>query len=226
MAETHSETSTFDSSDDSDFNYRSLSRAAVLSVVFGLFGILAWLTPLMIFLPICAIVFAYSAFGNLRKYPNELVGATPAAIGLVLGLVMTIAAPAWHTYVYYTEVPEGYKRISFYDLTSPKNGPDVPTQQAIMLNGEKIFVKGYVHPTSVSGGATKSFVLVPDLGTCCFGTQPPLTHMIEVRLVNGKYASQSLRQYALAGALVVRPNLKQVDGLTGVFYEMEAEHFQ
>ena len=80
--------------------------------------------------------------------------------------------------------------------------------------------------TAVASNAAKTFVLVPDISTCCFGGQPPLTHMIEVKLVNDKYAGKSLRCFSLAGILEVHPYLKPVEGLEGVFYQLEAEHFE
>ncbi|MEQ1830052.1 MAG: DUF3299 domain-containing protein [Pirellula sp.] len=208
--------------EDDEFNYQSLSRAAVLSIAFGLFGLLAWISPLLMFLPLLGLVFALAAFRNLKRFPLELVGRPLAWIGFVLSLLLCIGAPIRHIYIYYTEVPEGFERIQFSSLISPV---DVPPPEAVAMHGKKIFVKGYIHPTSVSSNTTKSFVIVPDLGTCCFGTQPPLTHMIEVRLVNDKFASKSLRRYSLAGTLEVHPYKKPVEGLDGVYYHLDAEHF-
>jgi hypothetical protein len=207
---------------DDEFSYQSLSRAAVLSMAFGLLGLLAWISPLLLFLPLLGLVFAFVAFRNLRRFPTELVGKPVAWVGCVLSAAMVIGAPIRHTYIYYTEVPEGFERIQFSSLISPV---DVPPPEAIAMHGKKIFVKGYIHPTSVSSSTTKSFVIVPDLGTCCFGTQPPLTHMIEVRLINDKFASKSLRRYSLAGTLEVHPYKKPVEGLDGVYYHLDAEHF-
>ena len=209
-----------------EFAYRSLSRAAMLSMVFGMFGLLAWISPILLFLSAIGLVFGVIALHNLKKFPEELVGRPIAWIGIVLSVVILIGAPARHIYIYNTEVPEGFERVQFSALNSRKGDPDFPTPAAIALNGKKVFIKGYVHPTSISSNSSKSFVLIPDLGTCCFGTQPPLTHMIQVRLVNDGYAYKSLRMHAIAGTLEVHPYLKPVEGLEGVFYEFEADHFQ
>ncbi len=211
---------------EDEFSYKAISRSGVLSVVFGIFGLLAWMFPLLVILPLLALVFALVSFYNFKKYPTELTGKIWARIGLVLGGALLILAPARHTYIYYTEVPEGYERVSFSALKSPPGAPDVPTLPAVALNGKKIFLKGYIHPTSLASMNAKSFVLVPDWATCCFGEQPPLTHMVEVRLLNEKYASRSFRQHSLAGTFEVTPHLKQVDGLTGVYYILEADHFE
>lgn len=211
--------------DDGEFNYRSMSRAAVLCTTFALFGLLAWFSPLLLFLPMMSLVFGVVAFKNLARFPSELVGKPLAWIGSVLSGVVLVVAPIYHTYVYYTEVPEGFERISFSTLMASKKEEDRPPMEALALDGKKVFLKGYIHPTSISSAAAKTFVIVPDLGTCCFGGQPPLTHMIEVRLVNDHVASKGLRRHSLAGTLEVHPNPKPVDGLIGVFYQLEAEHF-
>ncbi len=216
----------YETDESDEFTYRSLSRAAVLSLVFAFFGLLAWISPILLFLAAIGLVFGIVAIRNLKKYPNELVGTPVAWLGLVLSGAIMIGAPARHIYIYNTEVPEGFERVSFSVLNSRKGEPDFPTNEAIALNGKKVFIKGYVHPTSISSNSSKSFVLIPDLGTCCFGTQPPLTHMIQVKLVNDGYAYKSLRLHAIAGTLEVHPHIKPVEGLEGVFYEFEAEHFQ
>jgi hypothetical protein len=209
-----------------DFDYKALSRAAVISVIFGLFGFLAWESPYLIVLPLLAVVLALSGLSAIRRFQDELTGKKIALAGLSLGSLMIVVAPIKHTYVYLTEVPDGYERVSFSALKSPTGAPDLPTAEAVRLDGQKIFLKGYIHPTSLSSKNSKSFILVPDWATCCFGTQPPLTHMIEVHLVNEKYASKSFRQHSLAGTFTVIPQGKAVEGFTGVYYQIDAEHFQ
>lgn len=209
-----------------EYGYTSLSRAAVLSLVFGILGLLSWYSPLLLFLSFLGAIFALIAFSNLKKFPNELSGRNLAGFGGLLSLLMLVASPVKHTYVYYTELPEGYERISFAALKSPIGAPDIPPQTAIELDGKKVFLKGYIHPTSLSSNAAKTFVLVPDWATCCFGQQPPLTHMVEVKLVGDEFASKSLKRHSLAGTLSVRPYKKPVDGLDGVYYELEADHFK
>lgn len=213
-------------SDDAEFTYKALSRAAILATSFGVMGLMAWVAPLLTFLPLLAVIFAIAAFKNLKKYSQELTGTVWAWIGLVLGSALLIAAPAKHTYVYFTEVPEGYERVSFGVLKSPTGGQDIPTPAAFEMNGKKIFLKGYIHPTSISSMNAKTFVLVPDWANCCFGTQPPKTHMIEVRLTNDKFAQKSFRQHSLAGTFYVDLNPRHVDGLDGVYYFLEADHFE
>ena len=111
----------------------------------------------------------------------------------------------------------------FATLTSPKNAPDQPPAEALKFDGKKIFVKGYIHPTSMDAPRAKKFVLVPDLGTCCFGGQPPLTHMIEVTLSGDDFAKKSMRTQKLSGTLRVNRQLKPIEGLQGVYYTLQAD---
>ena len=211
---------------DEDFDYKAISRAAIFSVVVGVIGLLAWESIYLIVFPLLSICLGLLGLSTIRRFEDEYTGKNIALAGLALGGAMAIVAPAKHTYTYFTEVPDGFERVSFGALKSPSNAPDFPTEEAIKLNGQKIFLKGYIHPTSLSSKNSKSFILVPDWATCCFGTQPPLTHMIEVKLVNEKYASKSFRQHSLAGTFTVIPQGKPVDGFTGVYYQLDAEHFE
>jgi hypothetical protein len=215
----------FDGTED-EYSYRSVSRAAVLSVVFGVLGLASWYFPEITVFSLAGLVFALVAVRNLRRYPTELSGKPVAFLGGLLSLAMAIASPVVHTYTYYTELPDGYERISFAALKSPLGAPDIPPDAALELNGKKVFLKGYIHPTSLASNSAKTFILVPDWATCCFGQQPPLTHMVEVRLTGNQFANKSFRRHALAGTLQVRPYIKPIEGLQGVFYELDADHFQ
>lgn len=203
--------------------YQSVSQSALASLVLGGLGLSAFFFAPMIALPATGLVFAYIAYAAFRKFPDEYLGRPLATVGATLCGLTLIAAPAWHTYVYMTEVPDGYERVDFGAFLSDPGKPDIPTQFAIDHNGEQIFIKGYIHPTSMDSLQAKRFVLVPDLGTCCFGGQPPLTHMIEVSLTGDQYATRSYRRQRLAGTLRVNPGLKPIEGLTGVFYQLKAD---
>jgi len=203
--------------------YQSVSQAAVASLVLGFFGLASLLFAPMIAVPLVGIVFAFIAFNAFRKFPDEYLGRPVAYIGATLCGLTLLIAPTWHTYVYLTEVPEGYARVDFGALMSDPGKADVPTQFAVDLNGEPIFIKGYIHPTSMDSLQAKRFVLVPDLGTCCFGGQPPLTHMIEVSLTGDQYATRSYSRQRLAGTFKVNQGLKPIEGLTGVFYQLKAD---
>jgi hypothetical protein len=195
----------------------------VASVALGVLGLTAFPLLFLVFLPILGLVFAVVSLLAFRKYPDELLGKPVALAGALLCTLVLVSAPAYHTYVYMTEVPDGYTRVDFAVLKSGLGQPDLPTSQAIDLDGKQVFIKGYIHPTSMDNMLAKKFVLVPDLGTCCFGGQPPLTHMIEVSLSGEEYARKSYRKQRLAGTLHVNRSLKPIEGLTGVYYQLKAD---
>lgn len=203
--------------------YQSVSRAAVASLVLGVLGLSAFSIWLLVALPLLGVVLALIALRGFQKFPDELLGKPLAVAGLTLCGLTCIFAPAYHRYVYLTEVPDGYTRVDFASLKSKLGEPDVPPSDALALDGKQVFIKGYIHPTSMDTMLAKRFVLVPDLGTCCFGGQPPLTHMIEVSLAGDQHAQKSYRRQRLAGTLHVNPYMKPVDGLTGVFYQLQAD---
>lgn len=207
-------------------DYRTLSKAAIASVVMLMIGLLGLLSVPFLVVPVLGILLGAWAWRNLRRYPDELSGRLPAVVGIVGSLVVLIGGSIWHVHEYMTEVPEGYKRISFDDLQprvepSSTGEPVIPTE----LDGQRVFVKGYVHPGVASLGYNKKFILVPDMGTCCFGGQPKLTDMIEVTILDQKGVKYSTRKQKLGGVLRVTNRLKKVaGGLTGGIYELEADY--
>jgi hypothetical protein len=208
-----------------EFPYRSISRTAILALVLGLLSSLALAFVSLTVLAIVGLVLGISSWRNIRRFPEELTGSGLAMTGAVLSGLFLVGAVAWHTYDYLTEVPEGYQRVAFYELQpNPENRGEIIPKQAIELSGEKVFIKGYVHPGVASMGKVKHFVLVPDMGTCCFGGQPKRnTDMIEVVIEDGEGIRYSTRQRKLSGTFLVGQPRNSVGGLHSVMYAMEAD---
>ena len=140
--------------------------------------------------------------------------------------LLVVGAVAKHSYTYATEVPEGYNRVAFYELQQLDPLPDIPTPRAAEIDGQAIFVKGYIHPSSGSG-LLRRFILVPDLGTCCFGGQPRSTDMIEVILTNGQTVRADLARRKLAGKFALNPYVpKDADFDNKIFYQMRADQIR
>lgn len=211
---------------ESEFPYRALSRAAVVAVVLAPLGALGLTPTFAPMLVLCAFGLLAAILGirATLRYPQEYSGKLLAQIGLVGNGLLLAGGVAVHAYTYATEVPEGYARISFYSLQQPTGAPDVPTAVAIELDKQDIFLKGYIHPTSGSGQLSR-FVLVPDLGTCCFGGQPRSTDMMEVTLTDGQTVRSGLRKIKLAGRFMVTPGgATRKDFDNPVYYRLRAEH--
>lgn len=207
-----------------DQSYKVVSKTAVLSLVFGLLSIASLIGVSMIFLPVVGLIFGWLAWRSLRDYPDELTGKVPATLGLALNILLLAGSTALHTTVYLTEVPDGFERRSFDELQPDRKRPDLPIPPLAMdLHGRRIFIKGYVHPGVQGMGPVDRFVLVPDMGTCCFGGQPKLTDMIEVKLVKGQSIAYSMRKRSLAGVFQVDPTIVAADGSQGACYRLVAE---
>lgn len=222
--ETMSSSSALDPAVEEGFEpYRAVSRGAVVSLVIGLLSPLALAFPLLVVLALLGFILGLVALSSIRRYPMELTGKSIALVGCVLSGVFFAVATTLHAYEYATEVPEGYTRISFANLQPVPEHPELPVSpEALQLHGKKIFVKGYVYPDGQKNNI-KRFILVPDMGTCCFGGQPKLTDMIEVTLPGSERIAYSMRKRKLGGVLQVDTRLKPISGVNGVFYQLEAD---
>jgi len=210
-----------------DFPYRAMSSTAIASLVFailaGLIGFFVW--PGLLF-AIIGVSIGVMALSKINAYPDEFDGKQIAIVGLVLNLVVLAGGAGMHAYIYLTEVPEGYSRVQFYELQQPENAPDRPTEKAVQIHGQSVFLKGYIHPASGSG-LLKNFILVPDLGTCCFGGQPKSSDMIEVSLGAGQTTRAGFRRKKLAGTFKVnQAPQKLTDFDNNLFYRMKVDQIK
>ena len=213
-------------------SYRILSRSAVVSAVLAMISLLAFLVfPLVLFAAV-AVVLGITAMSTIRRYPDEYVGMGAAVLGTVVGTCTFLGGSATHIYEYSTEVPEGYSRISFSELQPDRKEPHtlIRNRDAILpmraaeLNGQQVFIKGYIHPGVATNGKVDHFILVPDMGTCCFGGQPKATDMIEVKLKpDVSRVKYSTRTVKLAGTFVLAEQSSDFKELHSVVYHLEAD---
>ena len=186
-------------------HYRSVSRAAIVSLVLGGLSVLALVFPTLLVLPVVGLSMGLVGLSTIRRYPAEYTGGRLAIAGALLSGALLVSGASWHTYEYLTEVPEGYTRTGFWELQPEPDYPELPvSRRAIELSGQKIFIKGYVHPGVASMGKVPRFILVPDMGTCCFGGDPKATDMIEVHIPDPAHRlAYSRRRIKLAGTFGV-----------------------
>jgi hypothetical protein len=213
------------SSEAVDFPYRAISRGAIASLVFAVLSLIGLVPTFesMLVLTLIGIIAAVTALRTIRRYPEEYSGQMLARIGLAANAMILIGGVTLHTYIYLTEVPEGYERVPFYSLQTVEPAPDVPTPMASEIDGKKVFIKGYVHPAS-GGGRLRQFILVPDLGTCCFGGQPRSSDMIEVTLIGGQTVSSTMRRRKLAGTFSLnRIPQRRSDFDNTIYYRLRAD---
>ncbi len=212
--------------------YRTISRSAVIALILAFVSLLAFLVPWMLVLPVVSVVLGLTALSTIRRYPEEYTGSPAAVVAVGISTVTFLLAATWHAVDYATEVPEGYSRISFSELQPDMKDPhslvrnrdSILPKRAADLSGKPVFIKGYMHPGVETMGKVNHFILVPDMGTCCFGGQPKATDMIEVKIKEGasrvKYSTRTVK---LAGKFILAEQSSKFGELHSVVYHLEAD---
>jgi hypothetical protein len=205
--------------------YRAISTLAIISFLLGSVSILALLAWPLAVLPAAGWCAGLIAWRQIEARSTELTGRGFALAGMGLSMLFLVSGIARLSYIYVTELPEGYERISFDQLQPDARQPDelVPAA-AQSLDGKRVFIKGYVYPTRFLN-RIKTFVLVPDKGTCCFGGNPRLTDMIEVNLQGPLELKYTTDLRKVAGTFRVSAKKASL-GFEGVVYHLDADHLE
>lgn len=185
--------------------YRTLSFSAIVALVMGVVAIPATFfaaaatNPGPLLFPLLGMLIGLFAVLKLRNRQDEFIGIGAAKWGLMLSTILFFGGVAYTSFSYVTEVPEGYARISFADLQPDPKHPEIPfPPQAQEFEKHPVFIKGYVYPDGQTKNI-KQFILVPDMGTCCFGGQPKLTDMMQVTLADPHRVEYSYFRRSLTG---------------------------
>jgi hypothetical protein len=207
-----------------ELDYRPTTPMAPLSVVAGLVALVSAClvydlgpTTLMFFAAI-GLLTGYRALSEARRYDMRGRGAAKAGLGLsaaalAAGFVIGGVQAA-------LEVPAGCVRIG-YEILQPGPGESIPAS-ARELDGKKVFIKGYMYPSSQMTGI-REFVLCRDNGTCCFGGQPKLTDMIQVHLKEPLALDFQTGLRHVAGTFRVQPDVAP-GGPGSVLYRLDADY--
>ncbi len=211
-------------SSELEAGYRSVSKTALVSLILALLSLSYLVSTMLVVLPIAAIGFGLIGLSNIRRFPEELIGRTPARIGLGLSAGLLVLGSSLHIHEYMTEVPEGYRRISFRML-KPDQRTDVPySDAALELDNQKVFIKGYVRPGTHRTNL-KKFILVGDFGSCCFGGSPKITDVVAISLKGDDRVNYGLGQRKFAGVFRLNKKSTPTDekGVPRVFYQIEVD---
>src|ERR1051326_8672117 len=137
-------------SDDESLQYRALHTGALIGLVLGLLSVFVPITAANSFvgclmvapIPIVGVVMSLRGLSKIRQQSDQYTGRGLAAFGLLFSTVFLIGGVSYGVYVYVTEVPDGYERISFGtmkpDELQERSGVAIPPEVAA-LNGKKIF---------------------------------------------------------------------------------------
>ena len=207
--------------------YRALSSLAVISLVAGVLSLLVFVDWMLAVVPLVGIAAGVLALRQIRSSPDAYTGEHLALAGTMLAALFWTAGWSRLAYVHATEVPEGYERISYDELQiDPTNPVAFPPERAEELNGKKVFIKGFVYqPTGGQTTGLKRFILVRDKGQCCFGGNPKITDMIEVKLQGDLEAEFNMHPRKLAGTFHIAPG-QSMHGLAGALYHLDADHLE
>jgi hypothetical protein len=174
-----------------EFGYRPVPILAPLSFFLGLLSALGFLGLLVMPIGLVGIVVAGVCIWRLKKARGEYGGMWLAVCGFLMSLGFFASSAGLWAYGYRTEVPEGYRRLNFTEDISQKGfvidkaKKDFFNPEVKALDGQKVFIKGYMYPTNETRGL-KSFLLVKDNAQCCFGGNPQINDMIMVTLKSGR----------------------------------------
>lgn len=196
--------------EQNQFQYRPVPVHAVVAVTLGVLSATALLSITGVGVAFLAVLISSFSLWRIRASEGTLGGKTIAACGLVFSLLFLAGGASYQTYVYKTEVPDGYQRISFTNDISRKGFVVVDGQMGLhddvkALLGKNLFLKGFIYPPPQPQGLHE-FLLVKDSGTCCFGGQPKPQDMIGVVMEGDKTIDYYNGMVAVAGTLQINPH--------------------
>ncbi|VAX41182.1 hypothetical protein MNBD_PLANCTO02-2856 [hydrothermal vent metagenome] len=212
-----------------EFSYRPFSALAIVSFFLGICSMVALLTVYGVPIALLGAIMGAAAFIKVWRSEGEIRGKWLALIGMSLSFLLFVSAIALHSYNYNTEVPDGFQRVSFsHDIARKqfvsKNSVVSPHPDVLKLDGQKVFLKGYMYPTGQKEGI-RSFVLVKDTGQCCFGGAPKQWDMIRVVMKGDSTIKYSPGMVSVAGTFHVQGNGQDNTGLTAV-YQIDGDYFE
>ena len=216
----------FDPADE--FAYRPVPPLAAISLFLGICTLSGFLGIPCLAIGVVGIIMGAIALWQIRRSAGEMGGKVVARLGVSLSAMLLLAGSSYHAYAYVTELPAGYLRVSFNELSNYQptfsDGQMHFAPEVAELEGKPIYIKGYMYPTRQKFGISE-FVLVKDTGQCCFGGQPKLTDMIVVKFDDGTTVNHREQQLVGIGG-VFRAALPVQSGALTAVYTIEGTHFK
>ena len=210
--------------DQQEFEYRSISKSAVAAAIFAVLGLTFVVSKVLVVLPLIALALSLISISNIRKYPEELIGRKLAKLALIVSSLVLAVGLAGHAYVYMTEVPDGYERISFRMLKNDKDTELPYSEKAVALDQQKVFIRGFVRPGAKRKNLQK-FILVGDFGSCCFGGSPEITDVVAISIMGDQRINYGwgIRKIAGTFRLNKRSAPTAEKEVPKVFYQIDAD---
>ena len=224
--------------DGAPLEYRSVHTLAVLGLLVGLVSAVVLTTAgssfestlLLAPVPAVGLVVSLAAWRAIAASPDLYTGKPLAQAGAALSAAFLLLGLGWSGYVYATEVPDGYARVTFIDMkpseTDLVDRKAVPDDVASLIrDGDKVFIKGYIRPDSTRFTQNiKEFLLVRDNQQCCFGDLSSVQYFDQVQVELGTGLTTDYHQglFRLGGVLRVAPGDPSLG--TPLTYRLEADY--
>jgi hypothetical protein len=204
---------------DDDLEYKALHTGALIALVLGILSVCVWFaavnslqSSLMVApIPVAGMFLALRSMARIRQYPDQYTGLQVAAVGLILSIVFLVTGVGYGAYVYATEVPEGYTRISFIGMKPDEleeRAGEIVSRDVMALDGQKVFIKGYIRPDSITvPNGIDRFLLVRDNNQCCFGDLSKIKYydQIDVKMSGAERVDYTQGVFRIGGILHVEP---------------------
>jgi len=206
--------------------YRSLSALAVAALGCGLLSVLVVFGWAMTVFPVVGILLGRAALVRIRRAPEEYSGAALARAGIGLSVFFWVGGSLWLWYVQAKEVPHGYTAVAYEELQGDAStgGRTIP-KRALVLNGKKIFVKGFMYPGRQQVDL-KQFLISRDNGRCNFCMPNPTpTDLVNVTLTGDLRTDYTTHIVALGGTLRVEQDPEKM-ARQGMAYHLEADYIR
>jgi hypothetical protein len=217
--------------------YRAIPAGAIIGFVLGLLSVFTVVTAvssiesclMVVPIPVLGMFVSLRSWGRIRREREQLTGAWLAMAGFGLSLAFLAMGVGYSSFVYATEVPDGYARISFDGMKpneyQERSGVTVPPEIAD-LNGKRVFIKGYIRPDSVAVmRGIDRFLLVRDNNTCCFGDLSKIKYhdQIDVKMDGPLRVDFSQSTIRIGGVLKIQPENVAL-GPTAPVFSLKADY--
>jgi hypothetical protein len=200
--------------------YRALNPLAVTSTVLGALSIVTALHWGLAVVPLAGIIVGWIARRQIRRAPEEWIGARLVQVGIWLSVAMWLFGYGWLISARSSEVPYGYQRITYGMLQPDPLKPTEPIpQSAIDMDDRKVYMQGYMQSRRTLTGI-KEFILCPTNADCPFCTPSPRpTEKVKVILEGDLEATYTTHPIGVAGRFRIDRN-----DTGGTPYELKADY--
>jgi len=207
-----------------EFDYRPTPVLVPVGLALAVVSSSALLGIVGVAIAIIAILVSLCSLYVIARSNGMYSGRIMGVVSLILSFLFGVVGIYSQVHAFRTEVPDGYRRVSFaHDISSKgfvlKNGKYALHPDVANMIDHKIFLKGYMYPQRQKK-ELRQFLLLKDTGECCFGGQPKPTDMILVKVLKEKGTSYRTGRVAISGTLRLTKD-RTPEGLQPI-YALEA----